>query len=139
MRNEEKRMNIPLIIMIIVLGFGIWLGNSYIAYESKEVILSEVCCGNDTIIYNTVGEYLDYIEICNTTAKAIDISGYCLSDDQDNLKKYIFPEGTILESEEYHLHQLNNLVLNHPLMIKLYHIHCFPLFHKYSHLNYQHY
>ena len=44
MRNEEKRMNIPLIIMIIVLGFGIWLGNSYIAYESKEVILSEVCC-----------------------------------------------------------------------------------------------
>lgn len=36
------------------------------------------------------------VELLNTTAKSIDISGWYLSDDGANLKKYTIPDGTIL-------------------------------------------
>lgn len=65
------------------------------------VILNEVCCYNDTIIYDKVGEYNDYVEIYNPSSETIDISGFCLSDKKSSLTRYTFPEGSVIESGGY--------------------------------------
>jgi hypothetical protein len=43
----------------------------------------------------------DAIELMNTTAEAIDISGWYLSDDARDPRKYRFPDGTVLGAREY--------------------------------------
>lgn len=65
------------------------------------VILNEVCCYNDTIIYDKVGEYNDYVEIYNPSSETIDISGFCLSDKKSRLTRYTFPQGSVIESGGY--------------------------------------
>ena len=46
------------------------------------------------------GDYSDWIELYNPTAEAIDLSGWYLSDNPDDLIKWICPQVTI-ESHEY--------------------------------------
>ncbi len=43
----------------------------------------------------------DWIELCNTTAAAIDIGGWFLSDSKDNPAKYEIAAGTVLGPNEY--------------------------------------
>lgn len=65
------------------------------------ITLNEVCCYNDTIIYDKMGKFNDYVEIYNPSSGAIDISGFGLSDDKSRLTRYTFPQGSIIESGEY--------------------------------------
>ncbi|MCR4596780.1 MAG: CotH kinase family protein [Lachnospiraceae bacterium] len=61
--------------------------------------ISEVCAHNDDVIYDSVGFYHDFIVLTNGTDHVIDLSGYALSDDKDNLRKYVFPEAKIQSKE----------------------------------------
>ncbi|MCA9563118.1 MAG: lamin tail domain-containing protein [Myxococcales bacterium] len=47
------------------------------------------------------GDPDDWVEIYNGTAQAIDLVGYWLSDDQTELDKGVFPDGTIIAPGEY--------------------------------------
>lgn len=69
--------------------------------EGGAIMLNEVCCYNDTIIYDKLGEYNDYVELYNPSSKAVDISGFSLSDNKSRLTRYIFPEGSVIESGGY--------------------------------------
>ena len=66
---------------------------------SQPVVLSEILAGNRTYIAPN-GQYLDYVEIRNTTASPVDISGYMISDRPDFIG-YTFPNGTILPAGSY--------------------------------------
>ena len=67
--------------------------------SSQPIILSEILAGNRTYIAPN-GQYLDYVEIRNTTSSPVDISGYMISDRPDFIG-YTFPKGTILPAGSY--------------------------------------
>ncbi len=58
------------------------------------VVINELMASNGNTVADPQGEYDDWIELFNTTASAIDLSGMYLSDRRDRPKKWQFPEGT---------------------------------------------
>ncbi|MFK7773442.1 MAG: CotH kinase family protein [Saprospiraceae bacterium] len=52
-------------------------------------------------IPDAAGEFDDWIEIYNNTFQTINLSGYYLSDDSTNPKKWIFPKGSSIAPGEY--------------------------------------
>ena len=44
------------------------------------------------------GEQTDFIELINTSAEAVDISGYRLQDDKGSEEEYVIADGTVLEA-----------------------------------------
>ena len=78
-----------LLASVVVIG-GFLLDSDWLE-AGRSVILNEVCCYNDTIIYDKVGEYNDYVEIYNPSSETIDISGFCLSDNKSRLTRVSIP------------------------------------------------
>ncbi len=64
------------------------------AVPTDTVYLSEVASVNKDDFKNPAGEYMDWVELCNPTEEAIDLSGWYLSDDPDNPRFFEFPSGT---------------------------------------------
>lgn len=78
------------------------LENTEEAYRSltepatySPVILSEVMPSNASTLADEKGYYADYIELYNQSGDSVDISGWYLSDDAGNVRKWRIPEGTI--------------------------------------------
>ncbi|HZZ27533.1 MAG TPA: lamin tail domain-containing protein [Pirellulales bacterium] len=61
---------------------------------ADRVVVNEVLSREDS-------PAVDAIELLNTTASAIDIGGWYLSDSSDNYKKYQIPTGTIIGAGQY--------------------------------------
>lgn len=62
------------------------------------VEIAEIVSSNPQFAPDKNGAYHDYIELHNTTAEAIDLSGWFLSDDDGKILKWRLPEGMILEA-----------------------------------------
>ncbi len=62
------------------------------------VVINELMASNGSTVADPQGEYDDWIELFNTTASAIDLSGMYLSDRRDRPKKWQFPEGTSIRA-----------------------------------------
>lgn len=58
--------------------------------------ITEIMASNATYAPDASGLYHDYIELHNTSGENLDISGYHLSDDRNNVMKWTFPEGTVI-------------------------------------------
>ena len=58
---------------------------------ASDVRLNEILASNHTILQDEDGEYSDWIEIYNSGSHTIDLTGWYLSDDSTNLKKWQFP------------------------------------------------
>jgi hypothetical protein len=59
------------------------------------LIITEVMPSNKTTIADNNGNFNDYIEIYNKSDKAIDLTGYGLSDDTLKVLKWKFPSASI--------------------------------------------
>lgn len=59
-----------------------------------QVVLNEVSASNLSNFADNNGEYEDWVELYNTTGALVDISGWHLSDNQNNPTKWAFPVGT---------------------------------------------
>ena len=57
--------------------------------------ISEVMIKNCSYAPDEDGEYSDYIELHNTSERAVSLSGYALSDNEVNLAKWALPDVTI--------------------------------------------
>ncbi|MEZ4911941.1 MAG: CotH kinase family protein [Saprospiraceae bacterium] len=68
--------------------------------NSTTVVINELMPSNSEIT-DEFDETEDWIELYNTTNDAIDLSGYYISDKQDNLQKFQFKAGTIIEPNGY--------------------------------------
>lgn len=101
MQQKKSYVKLKLVAGTCLLLTGLWLTCTYANIGHTHVILNEVCSQNDGIIYDTAGHYHDYVEIYNPTSDTQEIGGLYLSDDKDELDKYMFPWGTVLESGEY--------------------------------------
>lgn len=67
--------------------------------SSNPIVISEILPSNRTYPAPN-GQFLDYIEVTNTTDSPIDISGYMLGDQPDSVG-YTFPKGTVLQPGSY--------------------------------------
>jgi gliding motility-associated-like protein len=71
-------------------AFLICISNSF-----SQVVINEYSCSNITGPTDAFGENEDWIELFNTSATAVDLTGYFLSDKSTNLSKWEVPSGTI--------------------------------------------
>lgn len=67
---------------------------------SQQVAINEVMSSNSTINSDEDGDFEDWIEIYNYGNTAVNLSGYGLSDQTDNVFKWVFPSVT-LEAKQY--------------------------------------
>lgn len=67
---------------------------------NRTVVINELEASN-TKILDESKQADDWIELHNLTANAIDLSGYYLSDNATNLKKWVFPKSTSLPAQSY--------------------------------------
>lgn len=66
-----------------------------------ELVINELMPVNSTVIADQNGEYDDWIELFNLSSLSVDISEYYLSDNKGNIRKWKFPEGTIIPGNGY--------------------------------------
>ena len=64
------------------------------AVQGQPVIINELLAVNESINFDEDGEYDDWIEIHNQTDEVIDLTGFFLTDKEDNLSKWQFPESS---------------------------------------------
>ena len=71
--------------------------------EPGALVINEICASSITTLADEDGEYPDWIELHNTSSRAIDLSGYALSDSPDSLVKWRFPQGAVIEPNGYYV------------------------------------
>jgi hypothetical protein len=67
-----------------------------------EIILNEVMSNNVSSISDENGEQVDWIEVFNSNASALNLKGYYLTDDFGNWNKWRLPS-TVAESQTHHV------------------------------------
>src|SRR4051812_32077888 len=60
-----------------------------------QIVLNEICPSNISIIQNDDGDYDDWIEIYNASGGDVNLQGYGLSDDANDLYQFTFPSVTL--------------------------------------------
>ena len=65
------------------------------------VYITEVMASNDDVETTVGADFVDWIEIYNSSANTVDLSGYGLSDNLGRARKWQFPEGTIILPGEH--------------------------------------
>jgi hypothetical protein len=68
---------------------------------TSPVVINELMSSNSTTAADQNGEYDDWVELYNTSATAVDLSGYYLTDNNEKLNKWQFPAGTIINGNGY--------------------------------------
>lgn len=66
-----------------------------------DLVINEFMASNDTSAADQDGDFDDWIELYNNGSSAIDLEGYFLSDDADDLMQWAFPAGTQIEANGY--------------------------------------
>lgn len=64
------------------------------------VVITELMADNRSTIADADGKYCDYIELHNRSAEPVDLGGWTLSDDPDDIRRWRFPALT-LEPDGY--------------------------------------
>ena len=66
----------------------------------SEIHINEIMSSNSDTIFDEFGESSDWLELYNSSSSIINLEGYGLSDDIDDLYKWIFPP-TIIQPNDY--------------------------------------
>jgi len=69
--------------------------------SDTSVAINEVMASNTTTATDSSGQYDDWIELYNNSGNPADISGYYLTDTDNNYIKWTFPAGTIIPPHDY--------------------------------------
>ena len=85
------KIGIAMLAVIILLA-----GDSF-----SQVVINEISAANRTHFQDNYGEEEDWVELYNTGAADFDLSGYYLSDVEDNLTKWEFPAGAVISAGGY--------------------------------------
>jgi hypothetical protein len=74
----------------------IFICSSQIA--KSDIVINEYSCGNLSQVADDYGDYGDWIELYNSGAASVDISGYHLSDNPANPTLYTVPNGVTISA-----------------------------------------
>ena len=67
----------------------------YTLAVSNDLVVNEFMASNETTVTDSDGEFEDWIEIYNNTDEVIELKGYFLSDDGDDIAQWEFPDTNI--------------------------------------------
>ena len=73
------------------------LGNG----QAGDVVINELLASNDAVQADEAGEFDDWVELYNNTDVAVSLDGYFLTDKPDDLEKWAFPDGTLIDAGGY--------------------------------------
>jgi len=76
-----------LITLILIISSDAWA-----QVHGEGVVINEFMASNDMTAADPAGDFDDWIELYNTTDEAISLSGFFLSDKEDNLGKFEIPD-----------------------------------------------
>ena len=76
--------------------------------------INEFLAANDTANQDPQGDYDDWIELYNSGTETIDLTGYYLTDDLDDLTQWSFPQGTTIDGGDYLLIWADKDTLDNP-------------------------
>ena len=68
---------------------------------NSDVVINEIMADNDNVVTDAAGNFEDWIELYNTGGATVDLTGYFLTDDSEELDKWQFPDGTTIGSDGY--------------------------------------
>lgn len=66
-----------------------------------DLVINEFMASNDVTVADQDGEFDDWIEFYNNSSTTIDLEGYFLSDDANDLMKWAFLPGAVIEGNSY--------------------------------------
>ncbi len=100
--KKKNNFDILFIIILFIILFFVTTNAPILKKYSntEDLIINEVMSSNKSTIESLNGKYYDYIEIYNSSDKDINLSGYYLSDDNFNLRKWPFPD-VVIKSKSY--------------------------------------
>ena len=78
-----------------------------IKISNQELYINEYMSSNKRMVYDSLGNYYDFVELYNNSEKDLDLKNIYLSDDKENLKKCKLPNLT-LEKGSYLLIYLSD-------------------------------
>ena len=81
----------------------LWLAFGTAAAQDGAPVISEFMASNQATLYDEDGDASDWIELHNPTGQAIDLGGWALTDDEDELDKWVFSEKTLNAGEYFAL------------------------------------
>ena len=70
----------------------------FIQMSTAQVFINEISSQNNSTLQDNDGDYSDWIELYNQSPDTINLFGYSISDDKDELDKYILPNINITPS-----------------------------------------
>jgi hypothetical protein len=79
----------------------------WITRSTLGVRINEVCASNQSIIADNAGEFDDWVELYNTSASSISLSGCFLTDDPGNWNRWKLPD-TLLPANSFMLFWLDD-------------------------------
>lgn len=79
-------------------GYDEWLAS--MNYVADALVISEFMASNKTVLADPTGEFPDWIEIANRSDTPVHLSGWFLSDDEDDITKYALPAIELGAGEE---------------------------------------
>lgn len=68
---------------------------------TSPIVINEWMPNNEFNIIDAFGDASDWVEIYNPSNEAVSLSGYSLSDDSTNPKKWLFPHDTVIDANSY--------------------------------------
>lgn len=90
----QHYLSTALVAFFLLLAFGKTAAQS-------SVVINEVMASNQAYITDENGEYEDWIELYNNSSSAVNLGGWFLSDNPDNLDKWEFPTNTSIPAMGY--------------------------------------
>lgn len=69
--------------------------------QGQSVVINELMALNDSLVADEAGEYNDWIELFNLTDDDIDLEGYFLTDDPEDLNKWSFHGESVIPANGY--------------------------------------
>lgn len=79
---------------------GMLLGDTAVN-ATYGVRINEYMTRNRSALYDDDGDYPDWIELYNFSKKTVDLSGYSLTDTENDITRWQFPQGTTLKAGGY--------------------------------------
>ncbi len=70
-------------------------------YPELNLSINELMPVNTSIVADQNGEFDDWIEIYNRSSLPVDLSGFYLTDNKNNLKKWKMPSGTLISGNKF--------------------------------------
>lgn len=96
--NKKASLSAVLSLVLIITITNLQAQESFL---SSDVVINELMADNEASVMDSAGEYDDWIELYNNSDVTLDLSGWFMSDDANELNEWAFPQGVLIEANGF--------------------------------------